>query len=538
MTTTTITNAMRRTMALMLGAALLGACGSDAGDSAAGDGGGAADDGGEGGPMADDGDDDGGPPPIGPGVGQGGAQDFGQFRAILEAGGIPGPATLDDVGFFNEHKIALPAADCEADVCLHGALAMMGNLLTGSDCTMLLLGMNTPIDPAELERPPLNLAIAVDTSGSMAGEPILRVREGLHRMLDVLRPEDRVTLVTFADGATVRAELSGGDTAALEVAIGQLSTGGQTNVYEGLWAAYEAVEVNAEPGLQNRVLLLSDGEANVGIVSDDRIVELASALSGEGVGLSTIGLGEQFDPTLMRRLSEVGGGTFYFVDDLAAVEEIFEEEAQALLLPIATDVALDVDVASGWELRAMYGTKLAQVTASAAHVEIPSLHIAHRESTGDHAHGRRGGGGVILVEVMPRAGATLPADGSVGELSLRYRVPGTDDEIAQAVPIASPAGPDATGYFSTDGAEKSFVMLNLYVAFKMASERATVGDDGAALSILTAVRGGVAGWLATHEDFDIEDDLQYVDLFIANLQARAPATPPEPDLPPEPWPAD
>ena len=140
----------------------LAACSAGGGDSAAGDGGVAG-----GGHEDEAPNDDGGAPPLGPGVGQGGAQDFGQFRAILEAGEIPGPDTLDDVGFFNEHKIELPAADCGDDVCLHGALAMMGNFLTGTDCTMLLVGMNTPIDPAELERPPLNLAIAVDTSGSM-----------------------------------------------------------------------------------------------------------------------------------------------------------------------------------------------------------------------------------------------------------------------------------------------------------------------------------------------------------------------------------
>lgn len=520
--------------ALCLAPIMLAGCGDSSSDAAASSGGGVAD--GDGGGGDDDGGDDGGAPPIGPGVGQGGAQDFGQFRAILEAGGIPGPETLDDVGFFNEHKIELPAADCGQDVCMHGALARSGNLLTGTDCTLVLVGMNTPIDPSEIERPPLNLALAVDTSGSMAGEPIERVREGLFRMVDVLREEDRVTLVTFDDGAVVRAELSGGDSAALEVAVGGLSTGGQTNVYEGLWAAYEAVEAHAAPGLQNRVVLLSDGEANVGIVNDDKIVELAAALGGEGVGLSTIGLGDAFDPLLMRRLSEVGGGTFYFVDDLAAVEEIFEEEVQALLLPLATEVQLDVDVDEGWELRGLYGTKLATTTASAAHLEIPSLHIAHRESTDDVEHGRRGGGGVILAEVMPRPGQTPAADGSVGELRLRYRVPGTDEEVAQAVPISGPAG----DHFSTAGAEKSFVMLNLYVAFRMAAERATVGDDGTALTILDAVGGGVQTWLQSHEDFDVEDDLRYVQMFADNLRARAPAAtlPSEPSSPPEPWPVD
>src|SRR5262245_39625293 len=135
-----------------LGLLLLAACAKDAEDS------GAAGDGGEQG--------------VGPGVGQGGAQDFGQFRAILEAGGIPGPQTLDDVGFFNEHKIELPKADCGADVCLHGELGVMGNMITGSNCTTVMLGMNTPIDPSALERPPLDLALVIDTSGSMSGEPI------------------------------------------------------------------------------------------------------------------------------------------------------------------------------------------------------------------------------------------------------------------------------------------------------------------------------------------------------------------------------
>jgi Ca-activated chloride channel homolog len=168
--------------ALCLG--LSPACGGDDGSAAGGDGGlPLPADGGD-----DGGGDDGGAPPIGPGVGQGGAQDFGQLRAILEAGGIPGPDTLDDVGFFNEHKIPLPAPDCGDDVCLHGSLGVMGNMLSGANCTLVLLGMNTPLDPAELERPPLHLVIALDTSGSMAGEPIEHVREGLLRLSAALRP--------------------------------------------------------------------------------------------------------------------------------------------------------------------------------------------------------------------------------------------------------------------------------------------------------------------------------------------------------------
>src|SRR5690606_40442918 len=138
--------------------------------------------------------------------GQGGAQDFGLFREILLAGDIPGPETIDDLGFFAEHKIALPNAICNETVCIHGMLGVMGNMISGSNCTVVLIGMNTPIDPAQLERPPLNLTIAVDLSGSMNGEPINRDRDGLLRIRDSLEPDDRITPVGLCYDAEVNDE--------------------------------------------------------------------------------------------------------------------------------------------------------------------------------------------------------------------------------------------------------------------------------------------------------------------------------------------
>ena len=80
------------------------------------------------------------------GVGQGGSQDFGQFKEILDRGEIPGPNTIDDVGFFNEHKLTLPTPACPNDVCVHGLFGQMGNMITGSDCITVLVGLNTAID--------------------------------------------------------------------------------------------------------------------------------------------------------------------------------------------------------------------------------------------------------------------------------------------------------------------------------------------------------------------------------------------------------
>lgn len=475
----------------------------------------------------------------GAGVAQGGAQDFGQFRQILEDGGLPHPSTLDDVGFFNEHKVDFPAADCGQNVCLHGELGVMGNMITGSNCTLMLLGMNTPIDPSALERPPLNLAIAVDVSGSMQGPNIAHLREGLFRMLDDLRPQDRVSLVAFNAEAQLLVESVAGDDPDFAAAIGTLSADGSTNVYAGLRRAYEAVRAHEAQGHQNRVILLSDGEATAGITDDARVVEMSRQYNELGFGLTTVGVGQRFDPDLMRELSIAGGGAFYFLEDGEAVREVFEEEVQAFLVPLATDVRIDVNVHSGYSLRAVYGTKDAIVEGNDASIDIASLQLAHRTSTDDDAGGRRGGGGAIIAEVIP-VDASVGA-GTVGSLAMSYSVPGSDEVVVQDVPIRSDLAPgDAPegGAFDSDGVEKAFVMLNIYAGFEMASTRAAYGDLSGALGVLVPLRTSVARWLSDNDDADIEDDLLYIDMFVDNLYFAGATEPPPERRPPEAWPAD
>ncbi len=475
----------------------------------------------------------------GSGVGQGGAQDFGQFRQILEQGGLPHPSTLDDVGFFNEHKVDFPAADCGENVCLHGELGVMGNMITGSNCTLMLLGMNTPIDPSELERPPLNLAIAVDVSGSMQGPNIMHLREGLLRMLDDLRPEDRVSLIAFNAEAEILVESVGGNDPAFSAAISTLAADGSTNIYGGLREAYEVVRAHEEEGHQNRVILLSDGEATAGITEDARVIEMSRQYNKLGFGLTTIGVGDSFDPELMRELSIAGGGAFYFLEDAEAVREVFEEEVQAFLVPLATDVRIDVNVHSGYSLRAVYGAKDVIVEGNDATIDIPSLQLAHRTSVDDDGGGRRGGGGAIIAEVIP-VDASVGA-GTVGSLAMSYTVPGSDETVVHEVPITSDLAPGEApddGAFDSDGVEKAFVMLNIYAGFDMAATRAAYGDLGGALGVLEPLRHSVARWLDDNDDADIQGDLLYIDMFIDNLYASGAIAPPPERRPPEVWPAD
>jgi Ca-activated chloride channel family protein len=531
---------LTRFSALLALASFASGCGSDEVGGGGFDGGSgltsASSSGGGNSSGGDDGD-DGGSSGLDPSAGQGGAQDFGLFREILLAGGIPGPETIDDLGFFAEHKIDMPAADCGEDVCIHGQLGVMGNMISGSNCTIVMLGMNTPIDPETLERPPLNLAIAVDLSGSMAGEPIERLRTGLSLMLDELEPDDRVSLVGFNDDAELIVEHLGPNAPELAAAIDGLLVESSTNIYAGLRLAFETVDVHAQEGLQNRVLLVSDGVASSGLTQPETILGLAAAWTGEGYGLTTIGVGADFDVELMRDLAETGSGSFYYIDEPAALEEVFAEEVQAFIVPLAEDVEIDARMFDGYDLRRMYGTKQYAIWGNEAYVDIPILQIAHRVSAEDNENGRRGGGGAIILELLPTG--LDPA--AVGHIDLRYTKPETGELVVQSVDVASPLSAwetPAGGLFESESVEKGFVMLNIYVGFEMAAERASYGDYAGALTILRPLSESVAQWLVEHDDPDVEDDLIYVDLFVTNLEQQGGTTNTPNPVPPEPWPSD
>lgn len=485
------------------------------------------------------------PGPGSTGISQAGAQDFGLFRQILEAGKIPGPDTLDDLGFFAEHKLDYPLPSCGNDVCMHGLLGIMGNMITGSSCTLMQIGMNSPIDVNNLQRPPLHLVLAVDTSGSMAGPAMDYVKEGLSAMIPALKPADKVSLIKYSSNAEVVLDyVNASDTATLDGAFKGLYAAGSTNLYDGLFQAFSIADKHFMPGTQNRVIYLSDGVATAGVQNDTKLVSLAESYAKKGIGVTTIGVGKDFDVEVMRSLGEVGAGNFYFLEDPKAVVEVFTDEVNTFLVPVALDVKFDVTVGGGYAVRGVYGTNGWQPAEGGGTISIPSLFLAGRTSANDPiSEGRRGGGGAMLIELVPKPGAiSVPDPFAVGNLKLSFKDPSTGTLKTQTTNIVAQTPPDApptAGYFFNDTVEKSFVMLNIYAGFKLATQLAADSDPRTARRTLEALRPNVSGWLAANPDADIQDDLIYVDKFIENLKVvESLSIPYTPADPPNPWPAD
>ncbi len=481
------------------------------------------------------------------GVGQSGAQDFGRFRAIIDRGELPSPETLDMVGFFNEHKVELPNPECEQSICLHAQFGVQGNMINGASCNIVLLGMNTALQPSDYERPPLNLAIAVDTSGSMSGQPIEDVRNGLLALVEQLDPKDTITLVRYqstAEVATVSSPSSDPERTQLRSSILGLNAGGSTNIYEGLRLALESTKSGANDALQNRVILLSDGVATSGIMDSGRIINLGASYAEQGIGITTIGVGTEFDQHLMQSLSETGPGNFYFLEDSQAVEEVFVEEATSFLVPLAQDVSIAFAADSAYEFRAAYGTNDWTGGRNHATIDIDSLFMASRQTIDDlgQTGGRRGGGGMILLELTPSSLEAEAAqfDGGVGQVMLRFRPPGSEEYVTQTVEVQNPLELEAApedGAFDSPAVEKGFVTLNIFVGFQMATQRAEAGSPDAALNVLSPLIVSVEEWLETNDDVDIENDLEYLRKLEQVILQRGASTE-RIGQAPNPWPRD
>ena len=482
-----------------------------------------------------------------------GAQDFAQFKGFLDRRQIPPVNSLDATGFINEHSIALPPADCGDLICLHAMLGVMANMLNGADCTMLMLGLNARLRPAQLARRPLNLVVSIDVSGSMRDEGKWDfAAQGLLLLLEALHPGDILTLVTYSSSARVIAEgVPASDAADLAETIGRLSPGGGTNLHDGLDLAFDMARRYASGDTENRVILLSDGEPTVGITDNPSIFAMAREYVEEGIGLTTVGLGQGFDPALMRGLAEIGGGNHYFLENVQSVEEVFVEEIEYFVSPIATNLRIELQAGEAYGLREVFGTSMQEVNGDTAVIRYPNVTVAHRRSHDDQERGRRGGGGALMVELTPHRGWRDLNGIDISEVtSMRLfytpagEVLGVESELMVEYPF-EPGELQDGGFFSVDrddmgtsSVEKGFVMLNVFVGFRMAAERAARGDLDGALVVLDDLGAALTEWLGANNDLDISDDhrilLQFKDVLRDNGAMR-----PE-DRPPveEPWPRD
>lgn len=207
-------------------------------------------------------------------------------------------------------------------------------------------------------RPPLNIALVIDRSGSMKGEKMAYARDASLALVDQLGPQDRLALVSYATDVSV---LSESQRASEEVkegmreAIKGLKAAGGTNISGGYVEAFKQVRDHVDERSISRVILVSDGEANIGLTNPKALKNLAADYSRRGVSLSTIGVGLDYNEDVMAGMADEGAGNYYFVDDALSAVRVFQTEMERLGGTVAKNTELVITLGEGVEHAQLYG---------------------------------------------------------------------------------------------------------------------------------------------------------------------------------------
>lgn len=191
---------------------------------------------------------------------------------------------------------------------------------------------------------PSNIVLLIDVSGSMSDPSKLPLlKEALPAFVDNLRAQDKVAIVTYAGVAGVPLDAtSGANKSTIKAAIAQLGAGGSTAGAQGINRAYEIAEKNYVPGGNNRVILMTDGDFNVGVSSQKELIDLIVSKRDKGIFLTTVGVGTgNLNEGMMEQVANKGNGNFEYIDNLKQARKVFVEEFSKFYT-VAQDVKVQI----------------------------------------------------------------------------------------------------------------------------------------------------------------------------------------------------
>lgn len=283
--------------------------------------------------------------------------------AVLAALLVPNLPGLRGGGVAPALTVAPPAPDPVPAVspAFQGLLTLEAHLdqeavLAGSgEDRYLVVEVSAPELAGDVRRP-VNLAVVMDTSGSMAGRgKISHARMAAKELVNLMGPQDTLSLVTFSSTARVHAP-SGPvvDKAWLTSVIDGIRPEGGTNLYDGIATGFSQLDQASLSGVK-RVVVLSDGKANMGVSDPDELRRVAGSRVQDGISVSALGLGLDYDEDLLGRMSDAGGGRYRFVDRPGQLTELFVDELRQMTAIAGREATVDVQLPTGITLLELYG---------------------------------------------------------------------------------------------------------------------------------------------------------------------------------------
>ena len=381
-------------------------------------------------------------------------------------------------------------------------IAAKSAVCSGAATTLDVLIRVTPPRPdVHFLRPPLNLGLVLDRSGSMAGgRKMAFALEAAAFAVEQLMPTDRVSVTTFDNEVeTIVPNALATNKPDLVRRIRGVAPRGSTNLHGGWAEGARQVEAHrTEQGI-NRVLLLSDGLANVGVTDPNAIAAEARGLAARGVSTTTLGVGDDYNEDLMEMIANAGDGRYYFIESPAQLVDIYQTELTGLMATLGEKVSLGLETRDGATVSEVLNDYERVATGR---LKLPNLIVGMPVLA------------VVRLNVPPRSHPLSPL-----EVRLAWDDPRAQGRRTLRVALdALPALPLAEWSRLPDNFEVSeqAALLIMARAQKEAGFAAQRGDHGLTMTFLNHARSSASTIMGSPM---IEDELRAIDAIEAALQA-------------------
>lgn len=283
----------------------------------------------------------------------------------------PAPQPVEPIGTLGE--IGAPGAPAPTPVAhvaagpLHATspvlslsvLAQFGTIYPAAGELNVLLRIKG-VDRQTTERPPLDLALVIDRSGSMSGDKIVSTKTAAIELLSRLDERDRLTLITYSNGVeelSTHVPMTATGKVDARKRIMDIHAAGSTALGPAMAQAFSTLRSRPSPADDRmaHVIFMSDGLANTGEQQPDILGEWAAAAFRDGISLSSLGVGLDYNEDLMTHIADQGGGRYHFIKDSDSVAGVLNDEFKGLVATVASQVAIDLDLPEGVSVLRVFG---------------------------------------------------------------------------------------------------------------------------------------------------------------------------------------
>lgn len=367
----------------------------------------------------------------------------------------------------------------------------------------------TPTDAPPPVRRSLNLSLVIDRSGSMAGRSLQQAVRAAEALVDRMGADDVLSIVTYDDKVdTLLAPQNVTDKGAIKALLGRIRAGGTTNLSGGWLAGCEHVAARHTSETISRVLLLTDGQANVGVTDPKVLIRTARQKSDDGVVTTTLGFGSHFNEDLLIGMAQAAGGNFYFIQSPDDAADVFRIEVESLASVVGQNLTVTLTPQSGAKLGDLLSSYRSETQGGALVVSAGDLYANEDKR--------------LAFEIALDAQA---AAGVQNLISVSYAYQAVvDDAIQQItgdVSIAVPFGSADEAMRATPATDviEQISRIRIAKAKDQAVQMADGGDQaGAAQTLRRAVAELNAQGLA--EKFEIAEEMAQLEHFAERLERK------------------